>query len=163
MRTQKRTRLLSALMALLMVFSLLPASALAADAASTWEPINLADITAGDTVAITMTKGDTTWALPTARNTGSAPAAQPVTVADGKLTINAAASDYGWTITASDGSYQIKNANGDFLYATNNNNGVRVGSTEDSWSIDSGYLKEATNSRYLGVYTSNPLRAAQDR
>ena len=155
MRTQKRTRFLSALMALLMVFSLLPASALAADVTSTWEPVNLADITPSDTVAITMTKDSDTWALPAAKATG-APAAKVAAVADGQLTIDAAAADYGWTITASDGSYQIKNANGDFLYATDSNNGVRVGSTEDFWSIDNGYLKEATNSRYLGVYTTNP-------
>ena len=156
MRTQKRTRLLSALMALLMVFSLLPASALAADASTTWEPIDLADITPSDTVAITMSKDDTTWALPAAKNTSTAPAAQVVTVADGKLTIAAAAADYGWTITASEGSYQIKNANGDFLYTQNGNNGVRIGSTQDSWSLDSGYLKDVSFSRFLGVYMTSP-------
>ena len=74
MRTQKRTRFLSALMALLMVFSLLPASALAADVTSTWEAIDLADITPSDTVAITMTKDSDTWALPATKATG-APAA----------------------------------------------------------------------------------------
>ena len=68
MRTQKRTRLLSALMALLMVFSLLPASALAADASSTWEAVDLTDIKETDTVAITMTKDNTTWVLPAAES-----------------------------------------------------------------------------------------------
>ena len=103
MRTQKRTRFLSALMALLMVFSLLPASALAVDGSTTWEPIDLADITPSDTVAITMTKGSDTWALPASKSS-TAPPAAVVTVTDGRLTIDAAAADYGWTITASDGS-----------------------------------------------------------
>ena len=131
MRTQKRTRFLSALMALLMVFSLLPASALAADVTSTWEPVNLADITPSDTVAITMTKGEVVYILPTVGNGGNGqPLALTAAISeDGKtLSAEGASTDYGWTIAAgeAENTYTIQCSNG-FLYidAAGNNNGVR--------------------------------------
>ena len=115
MRTQKRTRLLSALMALLMVFSLLPASALAADTTSTWEQVALADIKETDTVAITMTKADVTYALP-ANNTGKSPVAETATISNGMLTISGEASAFGWTVSAYGTGYTFKNSNGEYLY-----------------------------------------------
>ena len=58
-------RLLSVLLALVMLLSLLPTAVLAADPTSgTWKKIAFADITADDNVAITMTKDKTTWVLP---------------------------------------------------------------------------------------------------
>jgi len=48
---------------------------------------------------------------------------------------------------------------GTWLYCTNTNNGVRVGTnTNKTFTIDanSGYLKHTGTSRYLGVYTTNP-------
>ena len=73
MKTPVRTRLLSALLSLVMLVSLLPVSVFAAEPeAGTWTKVELADITADDTVAITMTKGDSTWVLP---NNGDAKAA----------------------------------------------------------------------------------------
>ena len=161
MRTQKRTRLLSALMALLMVFSLLPASALAADVTSTWEAIDLADITPSDTVAITMTKDDATWALPAAKATG-APAAVAAAAADGVLTLAGAKADFGWTFASVEGGYQITGAGGQ-LYITANNNGVRVGTPEDAqggvFSLSGSYLSAVDSkgaTRFLGVYMTNP-------
>lgn len=72
MKTPVRTRLLSALLSLVMLVSLLPVSVFAAEPeAGTWTKVELADITADDTVAITMTKGDSTWVLP---NNGDAKA-----------------------------------------------------------------------------------------
>ena len=64
-RTSKR--ILSALLSLVMLLSLLPVAAFADDSATTatWTEVAFSDITATDTVAITMTKGDTTWVLPT--------------------------------------------------------------------------------------------------
>lgn len=56
MKTPVRTRLLSALLSLVMLVSLLPVSVFAAEPeAGTWTKVELADITADDTVAITMT------------------------------------------------------------------------------------------------------------
>ncbi len=134
MRTQKRTRFLSALMALLMVFSLLPASALAADVTSTWEPVDLADITASDTVAITMTKGDDVFALPAAA-ANAAPkvnAEISVSAAENVLEIGAPAADFGWTLTPGEeeGTFTLQNASDDFLYVTATNAGVRVGTPQ---------------------------------
>ena len=53
MKTPVRTRLLSALLSLVMLVSLLPVSVFAAEPeAGTWTKVELADITADDTVAI---------------------------------------------------------------------------------------------------------------
>ena len=163
MRTQKRTRLLSALMALLMVFSLLPASALAADAASTWEPVALADITPSDTVAITITDADgAVWALPTAASGSKGqPLAVSAAVDDGKLTISGDQAGFGWTVAQkADGTYAIKNASGSNLYVTATNNGMRIGATETPWSVVNGYLSAAASdgTRFLCVYNGTDWR-----
>ena len=49
-----------------------------------------------------------------------------------------------------------------WLYSTNTNNGVRVGSNDNKlWTIDetSGYLLHVGTSRYMGVYNSQDWRA----
>lgn len=46
-----------------------------------------------------------------------------------------------------------------WLYTTNNNNGVGVGTNSNkSFIIDSGYLKNITTNRYLGVYNGQDWR-----
>ncbi len=79
-------------------FSLLPVSVFAAEPeAGTWTKVELADITADDTVAITMTKGDSTWVLP---NNGDAKAAAKAitgTVSGNTLTTSEKAL-FGWKV-----------------------------------------------------------------
>ena len=155
-RTSKR--ILSALLSLVMLLSLLPVSVFATETetTATWTKVALSDIAATDTVAITMTKGDTTWVLPT---TGEGfkkqPLAATAAVADGKLTTSGGGEKYGWTITAVDGGYHIKTGT-NYLYLTADNNGVRIGTTEAIWSLSAdSYLtaKDTSNTvRYLGVY-----------
>ena len=65
MKMKKLSKLLSLLLLVGMLFSMLPATALAADGDETWTKVGLAEVTAGDTVAITMSKNGTTWLLPT--------------------------------------------------------------------------------------------------
>ena len=62
-------------------------------------------------------------------------------------------------------TYTIKSGN-DYLYSTSSNNGVRVGSTADSWLITAGTqesgaydLKETNNNRYLTLYSAQDWRA----
>ena len=166
MMIKKMSKLLSVMLLLGMLLSLVPAAAFAADGNATWEPVALADITADDTVAITMSKDGTTWALPSA-NTSGAPAAAVVTETDGKLTVSEA--DYGWTVSTvayegfADAGRRFTNAAGGMLYITANNNGVRIGTpTNTDWAafaITDGYLTAVDSkneTRYVGVYMTNP-------
>ena len=161
-RTSKR--ILSALLSLVMLLSLLPVAAFADDSATTatWTKVAFSDITATDTVAITMTKGDTTWVLPTTgEGSKKQPLADTATVADGKLTTSGGGNKYGWTITAVEGGYHIKTGD-KFLYLTATNNGMRIGATESVWSLSTDNYLTATDSngdaRYLGVYDGTDWR-----
>ena len=161
-RTSKR--ILSALLSLVMLLSLLPVAAFADDSATTatWTEVAFSDITATDTVAITMTKGDTTWVLPTTgEGSKKQPLADTATVADGKLTTSGGGNKYGWTITAVEGGYHIKTGD-KFQYLTATNNGMRIGATESVWSLSTDNYLTATDSngdaRYLGVYDGTDWR-----
>lgn len=62
------------------------------------------------------------------------------------------------TSTGTANQFYVKNPDGKYLYATNNNNGLRVNTTQDKWTFavnTTGYfsMKEANNSRYCGKYT----------
>ena len=163
MKTPVRTRLLSALLSLVMLVSLLPVSVFAAEPeAGTWTKVELADITADDTVAITMTKGDSTWVLP---NNGDAKAAAKAitgTVSGNTLTTSEKVL-FGWKVVKGADSFQLVSAaTGKYLYSTSSNNGIRQGTGENrDWVVDteSGYLKNVALSRYVGVYNNQDWRS----
>ena len=157
---KRSKRLCSLLMALVMALSLLPTAVFAAEPEpATWTKVELADIQATDTIAITMTKDDSTWVLPnTADGSNGQPMATVVTVSDGKLT-TAGSNGFSWTITSTEGGYQIKTGN-NYLYLTSANNGVRIGSTAMTWSLSKDNYLTAMDGqgdlRYLGVYAGGP-------
>ncbi|QUO36451.1 hypothetical protein KFE16_01470 [Clostridiaceae bacterium Marseille-Q4149] len=163
MKTPVRTRLLSALLSLVMLVSLLPVSVFAAEPeAGTWTKVELADITADDTVAITMTKGDSTWVLP---NNGDAKAAaKAITGTVSGNTLTTSEKDlFGWKVVKGADSFQLVSAaTGKYLYSTSSNNGIRQGTGENrDWVVDteSGYLKNVALSRYVGVYNNQDWRS----
>ena len=163
MKTPVRTRLLSALLSLVMLVSLLPVSVFAAEPeAGTWTKVELADITADDTVAITMTKGDSTWVLP---NNGAAKAAaKAITGTVSGNTLTTSEKDlFGWKVVKGADSFQLVSAaTGKYLYSTSSNNGIRQGTGENrDWVVDteSGYLKNVALSRYVGVYNNQDWRS----
>ena len=129
--------------------------------ADSWE---LSDtITSGDTVVITMSKGGTLYALNSRNSSSSAPAANtPVTVSDGKITSDVDDS-IKWLVSAADSpnSYTF-HPNGDmlrWLYCTNDNNGVRVGTGGNAlFTVAGNYLQNAGTGRYLGVYNTQDWR-----
>ena len=88
----KRGRILSWLLLVAMVLSLLPAAAFAEETTA-WSQIAFADITAEDTVAITMTDAEgITYVLPTvATGSNGQPMAETVTVTGNVLTTAAGA------------------------------------------------------------------------
>ena len=163
MKTPVRTRLLSALLSLVMLVSLLPVSVFAAEPeAGTWTKVELADITADNTVAITMTKGDSTWVLP---NNGDAKAAaKAITGTVSGNTLTTSEKDlFGWKVVKGADSFQLVSAaTGKYLYSTSSNNGIRQGTGENrDWVVDteSGYLKNVALSRYVGVYNNQDWRS----
>ena len=169
MNNRRFSRFLSMVLLVAMVLTLMPATALAAGTVTTWEQVALADITADDTIAITMNAGGTYHVLPT---TGAGGDGQPLayhtgTVSGTTLSTEEGTEAFGWTITAVEGGYNITNAAGKKLYVTATNNGVRIGSPQNAngavWSLDStgAFLtakdsKDAT--RYLGVYNHEDWR-----
>lgn len=157
-------RLLTVLLALVMLLSLLPTAVLAADPTpGTWKKIAFADITADDTVAITMTKDKTTWVLP---NDGTAQKAAPAitgTVSGDTLTTTSE-SQFGWKVIKSTDTFQLVSAsdNTKYLYSTDKNNGIRQGKGESrDWKVDatSGYLFNVAQKRYVGVYNQQDWRS----
>ena len=163
MRKQLK-RWCSLLLTLVMVVSLLPTAVLAADPESaTWTKVELADIAATDTVAITMTKDGKTWILPNDKGTQSAPSAITGTVSGNTLTTTGERI-FGWKIAKDEDGFTIESAasNGKYLYSTTSNNGIRVGTNEaNKWMVDAetGYLKNIAQKRYMGVYNNQDWRS----
>ena len=163
MRKQLK-RWCSLLLTLVMVVSLLPTAVFAVDPEpATWTKVALADIAKTDTVAITMTKGDNTWVLPNDKGTKSAPGAITGTVSGSTLTTTGE-SIFGWKIAKDEDGFTIESAaaDGKYLYSTDSNNGIRVGTNEaNKWMVDAetGYLKNIAQKRYMGVYNNQDWRS----
>ena len=127
-----------------------------------WVETAIADITASDIVVITMSKGGTTYALTSANGSSAAPTAVIVTVNGDKLA--AEPTDVlKWNIATSGTGYIIypNGINNKYLYCTNTNNGVRVGTGDAKvFTINSGYLytNQTTDARHIGVYNAQDWR-----
>ena len=152
MKYRRTSRFLSIVLLVAMVLTLMPTAAFAEDSAVTesWELIGGADAidaaAAEGTVAVTMTtENGTTYVLYNANGTESAPTGVIAEISDGKLSLGDVPSGrVTWNIEAEDGGYTIYSAadSGTWLYSTNANNGVRVGTnTAKTWVVDSNYLK----------------------
>ena len=129
----------------------------------TWVRSSLGSLGKDDVfVFVCTTKDSKTFALSNDKGTGNAPTAVAVTVADGKLSGEIAA-NIQWTIGGDESGY-IFYPNGStetWLYCTNSNNGVRVGTNEnDKFVLDreTSYLKHLGTSRYVGVYNNADWR-----
>lgn len=132
------------------------------EAPASWIATNLADITATDEVVITMANDKSVYALTSAKGSSAAPTAVAVTVKNKELTATPA-DNLVWNIANDNGNLTIypKGQTTTWLYTTNDNNGVRVGKNENkTFVVDSksGYLKNTTTSRYLGVYNNSDWR-----
>lgn len=132
-------------------------------APASWIATDLADITATDEVVITMAKDESVYALTSAKGTKEAPTAVAVTVENKELA-KAPAEDLVWNIANNNGSLTIypKGQTATWLYTTDSNNGVRVGTNKDNktFVVDSeyGYLYNTGTKRYIGVYNTNDWR-----
>ena len=123
-----------------------------------WEEVtDLNDIATGDEVVITMTKGNYVWTISNEKHTSNT---APTTV---DISANVEGQ---YLTTVNDGNKWVIEKNNDnltfysytdqanYLYCTNDDNGVRVGTgTAEVFVVDGNYLKniETTSPRYLGV------------
>ena len=120
---------------------------------SSWNRIkNLADITNGSYVI----KNDA-YVLPSTTKSSSPSAAAAPTITDDVITGTVEESMiWNFTSTGTANQFYVKNEEGSYLYATNNNNGVRVGATSDKWTFavnttDYFSMQEANYSRYCAA------------
>ena len=160
---KRTTRCLALLLAVVMVLSVMPIAMAEETTQTTWTKTTLSDIKEADTIAITMTKGNDTWVLPNNNGTKGAPAAITGTVSGNTMTTTEK-DILSWNIKKGTDSFQIFSAveNTKYLYSQSSNNGIRVGTGENAdWIVDdeTGYLKNVTLTRYMGVYSSQDWRS----
>ena len=128
-----------------------------------WVLTPLADITTNDLVVITMTKGETTWAMTNNNGTSAAPAAPVVTLSADALAAEPDA-NLKWVVSNDNGTLTIYpyGTYETWLYSTTTNNGIRVGTNENkTFKIDDtyGYLYNIATDRYVGVYNNADWRS----
>ena len=121
-----------------------------------WFKKDLSAITSSDVFVIVGNNGSD-FAMSNDNGTSAAPAAVAVSVAsDGKSLTAAPAANLQWKLTAASSSYTFY-PNGDdtkWLYCTNNNNGLRVGTGDKkTFSLNSNYLYNDGQARYVGIYS----------
>lgn len=109
-----------------------------------------------------MAKGESVYALTSAKGSSAAPTAVAVTVKNKELTATPA-DNLVWNVANADGTLTIypKGQTTTWLYTTNTNNGVRVGTNDNKTFVvdpEFGYLKNTTTNRYLGVYNNSYWR-----
>lgn len=131
-------------------------------APASWIATDLADITATDEVVITMANDKSVYALTSAKGSSAAPTAVAVTVNNKELPATPA-DNLVWNVANADGNITIypKGQTTKWLYTTNTNNGVRVGTNDNKTFVvdpEFGYLKNTTTNRYLGVYNNSDWR-----
>jgi len=132
-------------------------------AESDWVKTELSALTADD-IFVIVGNNENDYALANDKGTGSAPTAVSVTVSGNYLTGTVA--DYiKWHVSgnATDGyTFYPNGSTTTWLYCTNTNNGVRVGTGEAKafTQTTNSYLTttQTTDQRYLGIYNSQDWR-----
>lgn len=131
-----------------------------------WVETDISKISSTDVVVITMNNGNT-YAMSNNNGTNNPPSAVKVTVSDDKTLLETdndkIADNIKWNVSNDNGTLTIypNGTTATWLYCTNSNNGVRVGTnTNKTFKIDanSGYLVHEGTSRYIGVYNSQDWR-----
>ena len=126
-----------------------------------WVLTNLADLTTDDVFVIVGNNGNT-FAMANNGGTTVAPAAVAVTISGKEITSDVDATIQ-WTISgdATDGYIFYPNGSTTtWLYCTNSNNGLRVGTGEDNaFVMNSNYLYNSGQGRYVGIYNSQNWRS----
>jgi hypothetical protein len=131
----------------------------------TWQETDLSDLVTGDYVVIVGTTSGSTYAMSNNNGTSSAPSATAVTVSNGALS-GTIATTIQWVITVnSDNCNFGVPSTSNYLYCTDANNGMRVGTNANKaftyvsgGSGQSYYLQNTATSRYIGIYNNQDWR-----
>ena len=133
----------------------------------TWVETALGNIADGAQFVVVSTNAEgASYAMSNDNGTGAAPSAVAVTVASGKLS-SAPASNLVWKMEKTQAGYVFHKDDETWLYATDTNNGLRVGkgaANEVVVEAETGYMtltiqKETGNvTRYIGVYNKADWR-----
>ena len=125
---------------------------------SKWVETELTSLTESDIFVIVGNNGSD-YAL-TNNNGTSSPSVLAVTISNGKIT-STVSDNIKWKLGKKDNGYIFydNGSNETWLYCTNTNNGVRVGTnTNNVFSINDSYLYNIATSRYVGIYNSQDWR-----
>ena len=128
---------------------------------ASWSEVDLNALTASDIFVIVGSTATKSYALGNDNAASAAPKAPEVTISEGKIT-SAVADNIKWNVTGNntDGyTFYPNGTTASWLYCTDTNNGVRVGTNNaKTFKLDGtpSYLKHVGTSRYVGVYTTNP-------
>lgn len=129
---------------------------------TSWPKTDVSDLKAGDEVVLVMNNGSN-YTLNDDNGTDSAPNATSINIENDCLKDSPIAANLSW-ILGKDGNnltfYQDA-TEAKWLYCTNANNGVRVGTNANKvFTLDTsnGYLKNTGTSRYIGIYSSQDWR-----
>ena len=129
-----------------------------------WVRTSLADLTETDVFIIVGTTSDgASYGMSIDGGTSSAPRVADVTVVGDEITKGATNDEIKWNISgnATDGYVFYPNGSSDtWLYCTNANNGVRVGTNANKLFTvsEQGYLYNEGTSRYIGIYNKQDWR-----
>ena len=130
---------------------------------SGWYETAITELSSEDVFVIVGDNTDT-YALSNDKGTSEAPAAIAVEVLDDALVEpeSGIADNIKWTVTKDSDGYTFYpyGETEKWLYTTNANNGVRVGTNDNKvFTIsDEGYLFNTATSRYVGIYNSQDWR-----
>lgn len=132
-------------------------------AADTWQETAASDLSTGDIVVIVdKTSGK---AMSNDKGTSYAPVATEVSFISNQTQISAPLEKIQWEVTVTNGTYKFKvPGTSNYLYCTNTNNGVRVGTnSNNAFTISNNnngvpFLYNTATSRYLGVYNNQDWR-----
>ncbi|MBR1651779.1 MAG: BACON domain-containing protein [Alloprevotella sp.] len=127
-----------------------------------WIQTDLADLTSSDVFVIVGDNGDS-YAMPNDNGTSSAPSAVKINVVNKTLS-SAPAAKLQWNLSgnATDGyTFYPNGTTESWLYCIKDNNGLRVGTGENSvFTITTdSYLYNNGQKRYIGIYNSQDWRS----
>lgn len=143
-----------------------------ADSAETWQLVtNKADITDGEYIIVGENNTGNIVYLPSTTTT-AAPTQKIISSINGlDLSSTEAFSttlipeDARFTFSVSNGKATVTNAEGKYLYTTNSNSGLRIDTTNDTWSFaahssdaKSIVMQSASQSRYITIYNAQDWR-----
>ncbi|MDO4511310.1 MAG: bacterial Ig-like domain-containing protein, partial [Bacteroidales bacterium] len=127
--------------------------------AETWVQTAITDLQDGDIVVIF--DKSSKRALSNDNGTSAAPKAVSVAVSENATEITEdVAENIQWEFYKSGSNFQFKKpSTNNYLYCTNANNGVRVGTnTNRDFALDGNHMKNIGTSRFVGVYNNQDWR-----